>query len=245
MKGLLVFLLCSVGVVLFAQDSASADTGTIQFSGYTWDVKDSGGEVVGPGPNRFSSKGVWVDKQGRLHLRLFRENGTWKSAEVSLRQPLGYGTYQFDLEGRYDRWDPAVVLGMFTYDLEDPSAREIDIELSRWNQPKGRTTWYTLQPYDIKGNQAGFTSPLSGSYTRHRFQWTPLSLQFSSYHGHSSRFPMSKWAYPNPFVPRPGRETVRINLWRFQQGVITRPHEVIIHRFTFTPIGKNNLTPAR
>jgi hypothetical protein len=56
---------------------------TIQFSGALWYVK-SHSTPVGPGPNYFSDSpcNVWVDAQGRLHLKITREEGRWLCAEV-------------------------------------------------------------------------------------------------------------------------------------------------------------------
>jgi hypothetical protein len=40
----------------------NAVTNTIQFSGYTWNVKN--GAHLGPGPNYWSRNNVWVDANG-------------------------------------------------------------------------------------------------------------------------------------------------------------------------------------
>src|SRR5206468_686881 len=98
----------------------------ISFSGYKWEVKTSAANPVGPGPNYFSSatNNVWVDGQGRLHLRITRQtvNGTnqWSCAEVVSQRSLGHGTYRFSLDSRVDNLDPKVVLGLFTWS-DDPA----------------------------------------------------------------------------------------------------------------------------
>lgn len=56
---------------------------TISFSGYNWAVKSSVDEAAGifwtvdPGQNYFShyATNVWVDEQGRLHLKIAQQNG--------------------------------------------------------------------------------------------------------------------------------------------------------------------------
>ena len=55
----------------------------ISFSGYDWWVKTSFG-LVGPGPNYFSdsTNNVWLDAQGRLHLRITNRSNQWQCAEV-------------------------------------------------------------------------------------------------------------------------------------------------------------------
>ena len=69
---------------------------TIFFSGYNWTVKNSPGKV-GPGPNYFSdsANNVWVDTQGRLHLKITKRNGRWYCAEVISEVSFGYGEHLF------------------------------------------------------------------------------------------------------------------------------------------------------
>ena len=49
--------------------------GNLQFSGISWRVKSSGVGKMGPGPNYFSdsTKNVYVDNQGYLHLKITKE----------------------------------------------------------------------------------------------------------------------------------------------------------------------------
>ena len=58
----------------------------ISFSGYDWWVKTSSG-LVGPGPNYFSdsTNNVWLDAQGRLHLRITNRSNQWQCAELVTR----------------------------------------------------------------------------------------------------------------------------------------------------------------
>src|ERR1043166_192268 len=79
-------------------DSSSinnATATTIQFSGYTWNVKD--GANLGPGPNNWSQNNVWVDASGFLHLKISKDptTGKWNCAEVSTQQAFGYGKLKF------------------------------------------------------------------------------------------------------------------------------------------------------
>src|SRR5437667_5439644 len=76
---------------------------TISFSGYTWSVKMSAGRV-GPGPNYFSdgTNNVWVDAQGRLHLKITLVKGHWYCAEIVNQSSLGYGTYRWTLDSPVD-----------------------------------------------------------------------------------------------------------------------------------------------
>src|SRR5947207_3205361 len=79
-----------------ADPRTSAAPRILRWSGYDWIVKDSTGPV-GPGPNRFSdsSRNVWVDPSGRLHLRIENRNGRWWCAELWTTTALGYGNSVF------------------------------------------------------------------------------------------------------------------------------------------------------
>src|SRR5437764_2032193 len=99
-----------------AANSSPHPARVLQFSSYDWIVKSSD-RRVGPGPNYFadSDGNVFVDTQGRLHLRLTQRDGRWYCAEVISAQSFGYGTYRFYLDSTIDNLDTQVVLGMFTW----------------------------------------------------------------------------------------------------------------------------------
>ena len=111
----------AVASVLTERTSANA----FHWCGYDWDVKNSGGFLFGPGPNLFAdgAQNVWVDTNGRLHLRITFSNGQWHCAEVVSRRAFGCGTYRFFLDSAVDALNPNVVLGCFTYD-DDPTSTQ-------------------------------------------------------------------------------------------------------------------------
>src|SRR4029453_2522245 len=128
---------------------------TVEFSGYTWQVKSSE-EGVGPGPNYFSDSpdNVWVDSSGLLHLKLTYLKGRWYCAELINTQSLGLGRYSFQLGSPVSDLDPNVVLGLFTWsDYPAYNNREIDIESSRGANADAVTNGrYVVQPYRRTGN---------------------------------------------------------------------------------------------
>jgi hypothetical protein len=203
---------------------------TIQFSGYTWQVKSST-DAVGPGPNRFSDSAanVWVDSVGRLHLELTRSNGRWHCAEIVNTQSLGFGRYAFELDSRVDAFDPNAVLGLFTWS-DDPAYahREMDIELSRWGNSADETNGqYVVQPYDRSGNLQRITQRAVSPSTL-SFDWQPDAVTFAG---------PSSWTYSGRDVPPPGSEHVRMNLWLYRgtPPASGRSVEVVVTRFNFTP----------
>jgi hypothetical protein len=238
-------MLARVCVVLLALGVASAPAQAaktsppqppreIQFSGYTWLVKDSGGAKWGPGPNVFSpsTDNVWVDPAGRLHLKIVKSGSQWRSAEVISKASFGYGTYRWTLASDVSSLDPQVTLGMFTW--HDTSAdyahREIDIEVARWGNASNPTNaQFVVQPYDLGGHTFRYTVPPAVPST-HEFTWRESSIGFLS--GTTS------WLFGDAAaVPRAGGENARMNLWLFRgRAPLNRTAaEVVFERFEHVP----------
>lgn len=207
----------------------------VDFSGLGWTVRAST-EPVGPGPNLFSDSpdNVWVDTVGRLHLRITNRDGIWRASEVILDRSLGHGGYRFRLASAVGGFDPAVVLGLFTYAEEpDHHHREIDIEFGSWPDAPESNARYTVQPAKA-GNGHPFVQPIVPSST-HEFRWTSELVSFQS---RSAVSRIARWTYRGLDIPPPGNERTHINLW-LQGG---RPPsdgaevEVVLAAFSSTPL---------
>ncbi|AIE85121.1 hypothetical protein [Fimbriimonas ginsengisoli] len=206
---------------------------TIQFSGFRWEVKGSQ-EKVGPGPNLFSDSpdSVFVDRKGRLHLKVRKTAAGWTCAEVYLAKPLGYGSYTFEVDSPESAIDSNLVLGLFTYgEKEDFSHREIDVELSRWSDPTNDNAQFVVQPYEVAGNMVRFTLPADNPSSTHSFVWRRDKIDFLSKSGNFSK----SWSYAGTSNPVPGDETVHINLWLYEGKAPTKDQtfEVILRRFSY------------
>lgn len=223
-------------------DGSSA-TRHIEFSEFTWVVKESK-NLAGPGPNWWSAseENVWVDEQGRLHMKITHRDGKWFCSEVVCKEPAAYGTYAFYVDGRIDQLDPRVIFGLFTWDdttYKTQANCEIDIEFSRWNDPSAPNLHYSLQPAHGPENPSGRYKErihmshmkLEDSQSTHMFTWTPERITFSSFEGdqHPAHL-LDGWSYvpvhpmrrakqggiiTDPVgIPQPGSNThIRINLW--------------------------------
>ena len=213
--------------------ASAAPHNTLKFSGYTWTIKKSGGNRVGPGPNYFAKKNAYVDSFGRLHLAITKVGRHWAVGEVVNTRSLGYGTYKWVLASRVDNLDPNMVLGLFTYD-SDPSFnhREIDIEASRWGNALDPTNaQFVVQPYPPTGNLKRITQSSALPATL-SFTWTASGLSFSA-PGASP----STWTYTGPNRPPNGAALADMNFW-LNSGhapVHGQGAQVIIQSFTFTP----------
>jgi len=218
---------------------------TIEFSGYTWKVKASEAPA-GPGPNYFSDRAedVWVDENGRLHMRIVRRDGRWYCTEVFTEAPLGYGKYVFHVASRVDQLDQNIVLGLFTWDDTAPehNYREIDVEFSRWGQAANDNAQYVVQPWGHAGNMHRFNVELNGNDSTHGFDWRADRVFFQSMHGHQP-FPgpgeteIASWTYTGDDIPPTGGGNARINLWLFYGDPPSNGEgaEVIIEAFEFIP----------
>jgi len=192
----------------------------IEFSGYEWIVSNSEGQKVGPGPNYFrdSPENVWVDDQGRLHLKITYRNGRWNCARVELARHIGYGRYVFYVSSRPDSLDLQVVWGLYTYNTD---TEEIDIEFSRWGVDNNHEAQYAVQPSSRTGNKVRFRMNLEGDRSTHLFDWTKKWIDFASYHGHrlnpvNETEKIASWRYYGEDNPPDSDEMLKMNLWLFR-----------------------------
>jgi hypothetical protein len=222
--------------------TATRSARIISFSGYDWAVKSSveGSHTwpVGPGQNYFSasSENVWVDEQGRLHLKITKNDGKWYCAEIRCLEEFGYGTYHFYLSSGFEQMinqNENVVLGLFTYDDEAPPPyREMTIEYAKWGDPEAANGQFVVQPPETVGNKQRFTFPYTGQDSKHSFKWGADEIGFeASYDGTVA----ASWTYTGNDIPDHGNETVRMNLWLCdKEGPGEQSEvEVVIERFEF------------
>lgn len=190
---------------------------TLIFSGYEWAVK--AGEQLGPGGNDFSSasENVWVDDQGRLHLKITKRDNRWYCAEVQLMDPLGYGDYLFQLASRVDLLDKNIVASPFLY---RDTSHELDIEFSRWGVKNDQNAQFVVQPWDTPGNRDRFDLTLTDPLSTHRIDWWPPRVLYQSARGHHTSIPpedkIHEWVYEGADIPSDDQDLlVHINLWLF------------------------------
>ncbi|WP_163707569.1 glycoside hydrolase family 16 protein [Mangrovibacterium lignilyticum] len=187
---------------------------TIQFAGIEWYVKDG---FAGPGPNYWSdsSKSVWVDSNGFLHLKIRKIRGEWHCSEIYSKQKFGYGEYKFHVASNVEKYASNIIVGLFVYEND---SSEIDIEFPN-RDSQSMLGWYTVQPspYDDE-NHERFALNLSGDYSTHKFIWRKDNIEFESYHGHADSLPspgylINEWTYDGDYIPKAGKASLHINFW--------------------------------
>lgn len=215
---------------------------TISFAGYTWQIRSSP-QPQQAGRNCYCSdaRNVWVDAQGRLHLRIVFRDGIWTCAEIFTQDGFGYGTYTFEVSSNAGALDRNVVLGLFTWDDAGPAAgeiREIDVEITTWSQVWGENTHFSIQPVMGPDTESGHYDertqgvflPPDMSPSTHSFTWLPERVTFASsgvLDGVAQGIGAWEFTSDNPprrvnettlstpiLIPAPSATTsVRINLW--------------------------------
>jgi len=238
----------------YATFTRDCDTRVVPFAGRAWWVKDSGNNLWGPGPNRFSDDpgNVWVDAVGDLHLKITHRNGQWQCAEVTditanpaISTP-GHGAYTFQVASRLDQLDANVVLGLFTWDDDPNSAalahREVDFEAAKWGNANDPTNaQFVVQPYDVANHLVRFTIPPGNWPTTHRFDWRGDHVEWASWRGNglvpaAATDVIHTYRYDGADVPPAGgTEHIHLNLWLVngnapQNGQVV---EVVINDVSF------------
>ncbi|SFW36863.1 Glycosyl hydrolases family 16 [Sinomicrobium oceani] len=220
----------------------SAAQTTIRFSGYTWMVKNPPGQV-GPHSNYWSKDNVWVDKQGRLHLKITREpDGRWTCAEIQSTENFGYGKYVWKIESRVDQLDKNIVLGLFDYrGIQYSKYDEIDIEFSRWGHAHVDNFSNTVYPEYPKGKSVSNSHELSlnGLWSTYRFIRDSEKVAYSSFHGHTEDpgNAFFVWQTPSGFAVPKVAMPIHMNLWLFDAPPSDGEEvEIIIRSFEFTPL---------
>ena len=228
---------------------------TLHWSGRDWKLTNGGmaGVVKGDPAN------ISVDANGYLHLRIANRAGTYTASELFSTEKLGFGTYQWQIEGRVDQMDKAAVLGLFNYGAQAgigvDAENEIDIEFSRWNDTcHGCNADFTFYP--STGNKAlgpmedNFTyDPEGATLTTARFEWTSHRIIGTIMSGlqplgttadvlQTLTFAPPDYAARIPQVPLP----LAMNFWCFRDTPDS-DQEVIIRNFEFVPQSVARLHP--
>ena len=220
------------GLSAFGIDSPAA--WALEFSGYSWDIKDGHDSRLGPGPNRFRKENVSVDSLGQLHMSIRRDaDGVWSCAEIIMRDNVGYGSYTMVLETPIDSFHPQAVLGFFTWSDRVPHA-EMDIEIARFNGIDGPNLFFSVQPNAVVQKISG----TSWNRSEHTFVWTRGLVRFTSTAlgpGSDSISPMNRSIREG--ITLPMSTTPRINYWLRggvpPRRVSTRKLEVVISAVEF------------
>ena len=238
-KRLLLRMLISAGLLL---SSFCVQAQTITWAGHTWNVTKGGMPGVAPG----NPANVNVDSKGYLHLRILNRHGNWTASELFTTDNMGFGTYQWVVEGDVYGMDPTTVLGLFPYgpdhNIGVDGENEIDIEFSQWNRTCGGCN-ADFTVYPSVGNGAPSWEDnfyLKGvQLTTARMEWWSDHIEFTIMKGNhaiGTRGDVLKtatYASNTTNIPQDALP-VGINLWCFEKTP-AEDQTVVIRDFQFVP----------
>jgi hypothetical protein len=241
----------TVGVVLSVAVMLSlappARGATITWRGHTWNVTNGGMAGVCQG----NPANIAVDSSGYLHMKITNSGGTWTAAEIFSTDKLGFGTYQWQIEGPTDKLDKNAVVGLFPYGPEaglgQSGNNEIDIEFARW----GNSAWpngnYTVWPPtgSTTGEHTFDFSLNGGTLLTTRFVWSNTKIDFATLSGlvavDGTSGLIDSWSFA------PANPTTRItqeamplgmNLWCYDNPPSDGQNvEIVVRDFQFVPQG--------
>ena len=242
-KMLLARLLILLVVLCF---SHTVHAQTITWAGRTWKVTSGGMAGVASG----YPQNVSVDEKGYLHLNIEKRDGKWTAAELFTVETLGFGTYQWVVEGNVYDMDPTTVLGLFPYGpvhhIGTDAENEIDIEFSKWNDTcHGCNADFTVYPSTGNRKPKGVSAwednfhVTGGTLTTARMEWASDHIVFTLMNGvhptgttadiiRTETYSSDSKSIPHMALP------VGINLWCFR-GTPAKAQSVIIRNFEFAP----------
>jgi hypothetical protein len=235
------------------------------------EVKEST-SPCGPGDNRFSRNTVAVNGNS-LTMGYKNVNGVWEGSEVRVllpdsEMPFGYGTFSFSVSSVsvVDTTTNTVVssvlpddlvIGLFTWDDTEDYAthenynHEVDIEISRWNNPTASDVQFLVQPPGAPHMYRFFSGASGSSYApgghTYKFDWNPGQIDWSSTAGGGKAHSYITNGSADFIHCLPADMEIRINVWNSRGAVNPNGYsdkhkvEVTIDNFTFTPSGKTQV----
>src|SRR3974390_1591734 len=182
-RHILTTAITSFAVMLAFSTFSFAQT-QLEWQGRTWKITNGGMAGVAPG----APENVAVDSDGYLHLRIANRGGKWTAAELFTTENLGFGTYQWVVEGNVWDMDPVTVLGLFpygpTHGIGKDASNEIDIEFSQWNRTCVSNADFTVYPSVARGHndpsyELNFKVDGGTTLTTARMTWSSSSIVFT------------------------------------------------------------------
>jgi hypothetical protein len=222
----------------------------INWSGRTWIVYPSSTK----GPENVAltnaANSVYVDRRGRLHLKILKVDGVWRSVELQSLDPVTYGTYRLINETATARFSDRTVFGMFVYQPHSKGyTNEIDVENSRFPRylPAPNNAQFAVQPYKSPGHEHHYHVTRGDVPLFQEFTWYPPvrgkgAVSFQTRVGttpHSR--PLSRWTYSGSSDPTTNvlrRMYLFLDLWLNKGRPPTHgSHSIVLRSLTVTPIG--------
>jgi len=200
-----------------------------------------------PDANNYDSRDVWTDSDGNLHLKIAYREGHWTSAEMFTDARLGFGTYQFQVQGAPDQLNDWVVLSFSsepTADIGPDLTNEIDVDFTTWGGSQSFHGNWTVWPTSQGPAPATHTYDTSsaGTTSTHRFVWKEDHIAFQAMNGlhdaDDANGLFESWTYApsNPKNRIPQNATpLHVKLWMYEGVPPANGNsvEVVLKAFTY------------
>ena len=224
--------------------ASAAAQAQITWQGHSWNVTNGGMAGVAPG----NPKNVSIDSKGYLHLNIRNFGGKWTASQLFTVDNIGFGTYQWVIEGDIWNMDPVTVLGLFPYGPENgigvDGSNEIDIEFSQWANTCGCNADFTIYPTIFRQYKSSFNRNFTVSngknLTTARMVWSSSRVVFTLMSGNqpigttTNVLQTATYTSSNttniPQQPLP----VGINLWAYTAVPATN-QSVVVQSFQYVP----------
>ena len=222
---------------------------SLAWKGHTWNITNGGMAGVAKG----NPANVFVDKNGYVHLRIVNSSGVYTASEIFSKDKMGYGTYQWWIQGSIDNMDKSTVLGLFPYGpvagIGKDAENELDIEFSKWNNTLcsgACNADFTFYPstgnVGLGPTERDFNIALKGgTLTTARLVWTPISVTGTVMSGlqpiGTTASVLKTWTFaPSDYKARIPQQPMPtgMNLWCFK-SLPASNQEVILQDFQFLP----------
>ena len=240
---------CSAQASDSGKPTSAPASPTLSWKGHTWKVTNGGMAGVAKG----NPANVSIDSHGYVHLRIVKRDDTYTASEIFSTDLMGYGTYQWWIQGSIDNMDKSTVLGLFPYGpvhhIGKDAENELDIEFSKWNNTlcKGACNAdFTFYPatgnISLGPTERDFEINLNGgTLTTARLVWTPTSVTGTIMSGlqpiGTTANVLKTWTFappdPKARIPQQPMPT-GMNLWCFKV-LPASDQEVILQDFQFVP----------
>jgi hypothetical protein len=236
--------ICTIVLFLFG----SAQARTIQWKGHDWNVTTGGmaGVALGDPDN------IHIGADGFLQFTIVERDGKWTASEIFTQDNMGFGTYQWVVEGNVYDMDKSAVLGLFTYgpanSIGVDGENEIDIEFSQWNKTCGGCNAdFTVYPSTGNRRVGGAPSWEDNFFVdgkgKHmitaRMEWRSEKITFTIMNGiqpigtTSEVIKTETYSSNTQNIPQEA-SPVGINLWCFETTP-SSDQSVVIRDFQFVP----------
>lgn len=219
----------------------------LSWSGRVWLVSHNGEQGPEKSPLTNSTRAVWVDSRGRLHLHIVKINGVWRSVQLKSLYTVGYGTYRLINDTATGRFAPQTVFGMFVYRPGTKTyTNEIDVENSRFPRylKAPNNAQFAVQPYTAPHHEHAYHVKPSYVPLFQQFTWYPPShgagtVTFETRVGNTPHSPLlTRWKYYGYSTPTASNMHLYINLWlNHRQAPKHGTHTAVLRSLTVTPLG--------